>query len=152
MVSEEPANSLSASIWAALGPSHEGRAFEPGKTLFECGQPSRGVYLVEQGVIELILPGKRGERTSMERVERGSVLGLSEAISGGSYKLTAVAISQARVVFVEREQLLRILKQDPTLCMRLVRLLSEDLHILYRKCQDGPALLKAPRQNMQRPN
>jgi CRP-like cAMP-binding protein len=61
------------------------------------------------------------------------VLGRSEAISGYLCKLTARAAERTRVAYVSRENLLEFLRQHQAFCMQIVRLLSEDLHLLYGK-------------------
>jgi CRP/FNR family transcriptional regulator len=112
--------------------------YPPGKPLFSCGQPTRGIYLVEKGRIKLFLCSDT-TGTAFDEVGPGAVLALSEAISGGPHKLTAVAVDCAHVAFVTRDDLLPFLQQNQLFCMQLVQLLSEDLHLLYHRFRNSTA-------------
>jgi CRP-like cAMP-binding protein len=63
----------------------------------------------------------------------GSVLGLSESVSGREYKVTARAADAIRAAYIEREKLMHFLGEHGDICMQIVQLLSEDLHVLYQK-------------------
>jgi len=58
--------------------------------------------------------------------------GLSEAISDDFCKLTARVRDQTEVALISREHLLEFLRHHQAFCMRL---LSENLHLLYYKCR-----------------
>lgn len=58
------------------------------------------------------------------------MLGLSESMSGETYRITAEAGDQTTAVFVPREEFLEFLREHGDFCMQVVRLLSEDLHAL----------------------
>jgi CRP-like cAMP-binding protein len=85
---------------------------------------------VEAGEVRLWLTAKSGRR-SFKVVGPGTVLGLSETMTGGDYELSAEAAEGARISWVERDIFLRCLHRDHQLCLQIVRLLSEDLHSLY---------------------
>jgi CRP-like cAMP-binding protein len=78
-----------------------------------------------------------GDQKLFENAGPGAILGLSETMAGGQYKLTARTASQARISFIAREQLLELLHSVPFACMQAVQLLSEDLHTLYHAIRDG---------------
>jgi CRP-like cAMP-binding protein len=134
-VVDKPSNSLFPELWAALDGVRSPSCYAGGKRLFHYGEPARGLYVVEKGNINLFLSSESGNEQLFETVGPGSVLGLSEAISGATHKLTAVAGCRAEVSFINRQELLRLLRQNPACCMQLVRLLSEDLHLLYHRFQ-----------------
>ena len=128
------ANPLHQEVWRAL----HGLALSPAsalpvgpapRVLFHSGDLSQGIYLVEEGAVELELSS--GSGTTIEVAEAGSVLGLSETPAGGDYKLTAKARNGSRISHIERDVLLRGLQNDHQLCLQIVSLLSDDLHGLY---------------------
>lgn len=136
---------LSPAFCAALTADRKARCYAAGTNLFQASERSRGVYVVESGDVELFQTAKCGELVSMETVGSGSVIGLNEAVSGSPHKLTAIAKTETRVLFVDRHELLQILRQEPVFCMQLVRMLSEDLHVLYRKCQNNSGVARSGR-------
>jgi CRP/FNR family transcriptional regulator len=61
----------------------------------------------------------------------GEVLGLSAALSGSPYEVTAELLDNARVAMVKRKDLLSFLREHREACLHVVTLLSQDLHIAY---------------------
>src|SRR5437588_5393042 len=119
-VVEQSSNSPLPDLWRALLGIRSPQTYSAGKPLFACGKPARGVYLVEKGKVKLFLCSEPGAPW-FDEVGPGSVLGLSEAISGTTHKLTAMASDRAQISFVRREDLLTFLQQNQLLCMQLVR-------------------------------
>jgi CRP-like cAMP-binding protein len=103
------------------------------KTLFRRGDPCRGLYMVEEGTVRLLLAPQVSGSPEFETVGAGAVLGLAETMTGGQYKLTAEAADRARISHIDRTSLMDRLQQNHQLCLQIVQLLSEDLHNLYRR-------------------
>lgn len=132
MVEEFP-NKLPPGLWSALEAIGLRRTYASGQLMFQFGRPATGVYLVQTGEVDLLLPTSARRERFFEKAGPGVVLALSEAISGDLCKLTARAADRTQVAFVSRERLLEFLRHHQVFCMQIVRLLSEDLHVLYRK-------------------
>ena len=127
---------LQLDLWQALHELGPVPVDATNKPLFQRGQPPDGIYLVEEGEVRLLLSSLSNAREmAFEVAGAGSVLGLSEAVSGGTYKLTAEAKAGARVSYIARDELLNFLHRDHQRCLQIVRLLSEDLHSLYYRCR-----------------
>ncbi len=99
--------------------------------LFRRGEPCRGIYIVEEGRVKLLLTSNVFDRQAFEIVGSGAVLGLAETMVGGEYRLSAEALEGARVSHVERQTFLEQMRLRQQLCLQIVHLLSEDLHSLY---------------------
>ena len=61
------------------------------------------------------------------------MIGLGEVMSEDSYDMTAETMEPSLISFIERDQLMEFLQADKTLCLQIVRLLSETLHQLYQQ-------------------
>jgi CRP-like cAMP-binding protein len=127
-----------AELRSALKTMAAKQTYLKGKALFRCGQPPRGVYLVEKGEVNLFLPSTTATGAVFEKAGPGTLLGLSEALSGTHYKLRAEAACPTAVSFVTREALLDCLRRNPVSCMQIVHLLSEDVHLLYHRFRSAP--------------
>jgi CRP-like cAMP-binding protein len=101
-----------------------------GESLYRRGQAGRGIYLVESGSVRLEAISEV-EQGPFGTAGPGAILGLCETVSGHPYFLSAEAVGPVQVAFVQRAQLLRFLREQHEQCMQVVRLLSEDLHLLY---------------------
>ena len=79
----------------------------------------------------------------------GEVLGLSAALSGKSYEVTAEMLDDAQVAFIRRKQLLRFLREHREACLQVVHLLSQDLHVAFDRVRTvGLARTRRPRLAM----
>lgn len=102
-----------------------------GTVLFREGQAARGVFLLCQGRVRFTVCSENGSRMTLRVAATGEVLGLSAAVAGGRYEVTAEALEELQVAFVRRKDLLTFLQEHPGVCMQVVSLLSDDLHLAY---------------------
>ena len=146
IVSSQPTpGKLSPDLLRALHGIKSVRSFPKGATLFQQGSAVTGVYLVESGEVRVLLSAGQSQRQLLEVVGPGTVLGLSESMSGEKYRVTAEAGEPTTAAFIPRAELLEFLRQHAEYCMQVVRLLSEDLHGLYHKFRSITAHPGRPR-------
>jgi CRP-like cAMP-binding protein len=119
--------------------------FPNGGILFRQGSAATGIYLVERGEVRVLLPTGQNQSQLLEVLGPGTVLGLSESMTGENYRITAEAGGQTSLAFIPREALLEFLREHVDFCMQVVRLLSEDLHGLYDKFRSISAHPGRPR-------
>jgi len=72
----------------------------PGALLFVEGQMPRGVYVLCSGKVKLSTTSKDGKVLILKQAEAGEVLGLSAAISGTDYEMTAETCSPCQLDFI----------------------------------------------------
>ena len=142
-MAEDFSNQLPANLWNLLQPVPTRRTFAPHKILFQPGQTAKGVYLLESGSVDLFFSSSPRHRELFATVGASTILGLSETISGGRYKLIAQAAERTQASFVSRSELLKFLRQNQVFCLQIVLLLSEDLHQIYFKIRNDS---RAPAQ------
>ena len=146
MVPSQPTpRKLSPDLLQALHGIRSVRRVPKGATLFQQGSAVTGVYVVESGEVRVLLPTPQSQRQLLEVVGPGTMLGLSESMSGEKYRITAEAGEQTTVGFIPREEFLEFLREHGDFCMQVVRLLSEDLHGLYHKFRSISAHPGRPR-------
>ena len=136
---------LSTDLWQALHGIKSIRTYSKGTTIFQQGTPAAGVYVVESGQIRLLLATNQSRPQLLEIVGPGTILSLSESMSGNAHRVTAQAEDHATIAFVPRDSLLEFLRVHCDFCMQVVRLLSEDLHQLYHKFRSISAHPGRPR-------
>lgn len=118
-------------LWRAFDEIKSSKSYAAGALLFEEESPAVGVFLIERGQVSIRVLTVGGKRRRLVMAGPGTMLGLSEVISGECYKVSAHAVIATNVFFIEREDLLQFLAAHPPVCMEVVRVLSEDLHSLY---------------------
>jgi len=136
---------LSPDLLRALQGIKSVRRFPQGASLFQQGSAVTGVYLVENGEVRVLLSTGQTQKQLLEVVGAGTMLGLSESMTGGKHRVTAEAGDQATVAFIPRKEFLEFLRQHAEFCMQVVRLLSDDLNGLYHKFRSITAHPGRPR-------
>jgi CRP-like cAMP-binding protein len=136
---------LTSDLLQALHGIKSVQLFPKGETLFQQGSVATGVYLVESGAVRVLLPTGQSQEQLLEVVGPGSVLGLSESMTGERYRITAEADEQTTAAFIPRDRFVDFLRERCDFCMQVVRLLSEDLHGLYEKFRSISAHPGRPR-------
>lgn len=101
--------------------------------LFGEGRQPKGIFVLCDGRAKLSVCAENGKRLMLRVAGPGEVLGLSSALSGKPYEITAEALDAAQVVFVKRKDLLKFLRDHREVCMQVVHLLSGDLHNAYER-------------------
>jgi len=105
-----------------------------GETIFKRGDVAGRVAFVDSGRIRVSASAKHSREARM--VSAGVILGLGETLAGTKYAVTAQASSNVTIAFLPRDGLLAFLRENPEICLRIVRMMSEDLHVLYRRLSE----------------
>jgi CRP-like cAMP-binding protein len=109
------------------------RMFAKGSKVFEQGAAVAGVYVVASGEVRILLPTGHNQKQLLDVVGPGTMLGLSECMSGDNHRVTAEAGDQTTAAFIPREVFVEFLREHGDFSMQVVRILSENLHGLYHK-------------------
>jgi CRP/FNR family transcriptional regulator, cyclic AMP receptor protein len=108
-------------------------AYPSGAVLFVEGQAPRGAYMLCKGRVKLTMNSADGKTLIVGICEPGEVLGLNAAVSGAPYELTAEALQICQVNFVRRDDLVKLLRENPEASGAAMRQLSTN----YRQaCQE----------------
>jgi CRP/FNR family transcriptional regulator, cyclic AMP receptor protein len=108
----------------------------PGALLFVEGQTPRGVYVLCSGKVKLSTTSKEGKVLILKQAEAGEVLGLSAAVSGTSYEMTAETCSPCQVDFIGRQDLMPLLRDESEVGLHAAQSLSREFQGAYRDIHD----------------
>ena len=107
-----------------------------GAILFVEGQISRGVFILCSGRVKLSTASREGKVLILKTVEAGEVIGLSAAVSGASYEMTAETAMPCQLNFVGRKDLLEMLHAHSEVGVHAALSLSADFQSAYRDIRD----------------
>lgn len=96
--------------WMAL---EIAQSYSPNVVFFAEKEAARGVYIVLDGEVRLSINSPEGKRLSLRIARKGDVLGLSSALSGGPYEMTAETLYPAKIALIERAKFLGFLSRHP---------------------------------------
>ena len=99
--------------------------------LFMEGDVPRGVHVISKGHVKLTVSSREGRVLIIRIIDSGEILGLHNCITGAPYEMTAQTLQSSRVSFVKREDLLRVLRSKPEVCLSATRRLSKTCHEAY---------------------
>ena len=111
--------------------------YPKGALLFVEGQTPRGVFLLCCGRVKLLTSSGAARVLITDIAEAGEVLGLSAALAGHPYEVTAVTLEACQVNFIKREEFLRFLEEHGGAGLRVARQLSDT----YRRAFEQVRLL-----------
>jgi len=104
---------------------------ERGTILFREGSPCRGVLVLCEGRARLSVCSESGSRLTLRIAAPGEILGLSACLADSPHEMTAELLDSTRVAVVRRKDLMEFLHDHREACMKVVSLLSQDLHRAY---------------------
>ena len=122
-----------------------------GTSLMREGHSARAIYVLCEGRARLSVSSENGKRLTLRVVGPGEVLGLSAAVSGSPYEVTAETLDNAKVAMVRRKELLQFLRKHREACLQVVHLLSEDLHVAYDRVR-SVGLVRTRQHNSSKPH
>ncbi len=122
-------------------------SYPRGALLFAEGRPVRGIFILCDGRVKLSICAENGKRLTLRIAGPGEVLGLGATLSNTPYEVTAELLDNARVAFVRRKELVKFLRENPGVCLQVVRMLSQDLHGAYERVR-SIVLVRARRPRM----
>ena len=108
-------------------------AYPKGALLFVEGEQPRGVFVLCRGRAKLTTTSTEGRTLIVKIVEPGEILGVSAAILGRPYEVSAETLEASQVSFIRREDFLRFLNAYTEACMHTAQQLSEKYESAQRE-------------------
>lgn len=122
---------LSAPALAMLNTMKFSAAYPKGATLFVEGETPRGVFILCTGKAKLTTSSSEGKTLILHIANAGEILGISAAILGQPYEVSAETMEPSQVNFIRHADFLAMLHAHPEVCLRS----AEQLSAKYRQAQ-----------------
>jgi CRP-like cAMP-binding protein len=106
---------------------------QAGQTLFEIGDPGESLFVVQAGEVALLQPGSTAEPRLVARLGPGDPVGETDALIGRTRTLRAVAVSDARLLQLDRATLLEMCLERPQITLRILERLAQRTADLERR-------------------
>lgn len=103
--------------------------YKKGQTIFFQGNPPFGLYCVATGKIKVSRVGNDGKESIVRIAGPGDVLGHRSLFSKENYSATATVIEDSSICFLDKNYILGVLKDEPTVALNLIQKLSKDMGI-----------------------
>jgi CRP/FNR family cyclic AMP-dependent transcriptional regulator len=96
------------------------RRLAAGDTLFQVGEPGESLYVVRSGEVELFIKDTAGQRIPLAIVGAGEVFGELALLDRSPRTATAVALADAELLELDRDDLLLLFRTSPAAALRLL--------------------------------
>jgi CRP-like cAMP-binding protein len=101
--------------------------YEPGQIIFYQGNPCLGIFCVESGTVAIKKVDSQGNSALVRMVNSGQTLGYRTYFAGGSYAANAEALTRCRICFIDKEEVRKLLENNPSVGFSFLRHVSRDL-------------------------
>ena len=112
----------------------ENRTYKPGEVIIRQGEPSRDLFVLTEGVVEISRKGGDGE-VVLNELEPPYILGDVAFLFGMPRTATARAKTEVKVFVVRHDDLKEMLKELPPWVHPLLTALASDMKSLHHKSQ-----------------
>ncbi|GAB1857122.1 response regulator [Flavobacteriaceae bacterium MHTCC 0001] len=101
--------------------------FKQGDVIYEEGQHSNHIYLIEKGLVKCHQLDDQGKDLTTALHKEDDLFGYTSFTQNTTYKETATAIQDSVLLGVSRDEFLEILSKNHNVILELIQLLNEDL-------------------------
>lgn len=130
-------------VFGGLPPETRARLIAPatvvtlkhGHPLFRQGDPATAFFIVVEGWIKLFRITIAGEEAIIHLLTKGESLAEAVAFTGNRYPATAEAVSNARIVRIPADHVVRCIRDTPDIALAMIASTSQHLHLLVRQIE-----------------
>jgi CRP-like cAMP-binding protein len=107
----------------------------PHDTLFRQGDPATAFFIMIDGWMKLCRITLSGEETVVNILTKGDSYAEAHALTGARYPATAEAVSNARVVRIPADHIIRCIRESPDIALAMIAFASQHLHHLVQQIE-----------------
>lgn len=124
LVNQTPMEELHINMRASLG-----KTYKDSQIIIRQGEPGECMYVIQEGVVEIVHESDQGEMQLATR-GKGEFFGEMAIFEREVRSATVRAKGEARVLTIDKRNLMRRIQEDPSLAFRLLQSLSARLREL----------------------
>ncbi len=110
--------------------------FKKGQIIFSEGFQPMALYCINSGKVKLVQLGDNGREQIVRLKKEGDILGYRALLSGEKYFATAIALEDCSICSIPKEQFFKVLENETSLALQLMKLLSQNLGKAEHKITD----------------
>ena len=97
---------------------------QAGEMLFQAGEPGESLFIVRSGSIELSIKDTAGQKIVLTVADEGQLFGELSLLDSGPRTATAVALTDAELLVLDREDLLLLFQKRPDAALHMLAAMS----------------------------
>jgi len=111
------------------------KSYHKGEVLFSAQEKADGFYYVESGEIRVYKMDENGREVEVVRLEQGDFLGEAIVFVSSVFPFFAQAVKDSKVLFFEKNTILRKMEKDPIVAKFFVKLLARKCVVLSKRIE-----------------
>ncbi len=112
------------------------KSFNKKEAIFFEGEPAKGFYIVVSGKVKIFKLSSEGREQILHIFAQGEPFGEAAAFADMPYPANAAAMENSQAFYIPRTGFERLLKENPSLSLNLLAILSKRLMIFARMIGD----------------
>jgi CRP-like cAMP-binding protein len=108
---------------------------KPHECLFRQGDPATAFFISIDGWVKLYRITLSGEETVIHILTKGDSFAEAVAFTGSRYPATAEAVSDARIVRIPADHIVRCIRESPDIALAMIASTSQHLHHLVQQVE-----------------
>src|SRR5436309_6833483 len=117
-------NILDKEDQVALADVVDNEQLDAGQTLFQTGDPGESLFVVHSGEIELYIKDTAGQKIVLTIARAGELFGELALLDSGPRSATAVALTDAGLLVLDRDDLLLLFQKRPDAALHMLAAMS----------------------------
>jgi CRP-like cAMP-binding protein len=101
------------------------KRYTAGDAIFEMGTPGQSMMAIAEGSVRITMPTPSARDVTLSELHVGDIFGEIALLDGGERSASVRALTNCKLVVLERRSLLEVLNRDPALSIRLIELLCK---------------------------
>lgn len=101
--------------------------YKKGSTIFHHTNPVFGLYCMSSGIVKISKFGNNGKESIVRIAGPGDVIGHRSLFSTDHFNATATVIEEAKICFFNKNLIFKLLNEDKSLGINLIRRLSKEM-------------------------
>lgn len=104
-----------------------GNTYQAGQVIFYQGNPCLGIYCIESGSVAIRKTDNNGNSVIVRMAHAGDTLGYRAFFAGQPYRASADALSEAKICFVDKGAVRKLLDANPSVGLAFLKHMAKDL-------------------------
>lgn len=103
------------------------RSYKKDQVIFHQGDEGNVLFLLKSGLVKIFLVDKNFKEVILRIVDKNDLFGEMSLLDGKFRSATVTAIEDSKALLISREDLIRLIKQHPTIVLNMVVTLARQL-------------------------
>ena len=112
------------------------KQYQRNEVIFSEGQQAKGLYLIARGKVKIYKLSTEGREHILRAFNIGDIFAEAAVFSGTTYPAFAETLTDSEVIFILRQDLLELIKDNPNLGLKMMGTLSSRLRRFVNTIED----------------